>query len=134
MRTFHADRSFQQPAGQGACAYSFILETTASSTEVTTDDGVPYSGTSSPELLSPNTQPASPQDAEGSPQSRRKQSAAELFPRTDHRDKEECWDESCFWGSEEDKRILKELGEEVVTTVTEEELEAPILKACRDPC
>ncbi|MCJ1404167.1 hypothetical protein MMC11_007392 [Xylographa trunciseda] len=42
-----------------------------------------------------------------------KPSAAELFPRTNHQDKEECWDESGFLGHEADERLLEELGEEL---------------------
>ena len=41
-------------------------------------------------------------------ETKRKMSAAAEFPQPDHRDMEEFWDESCFWGSEMDEKILKE--------------------------
>jgi len=103
------------------------------STMMATDDGGPPSGIPSPKSLSPEKQPEWPQDVAGRPRNRRKQSAAEMFPRTDHRDREECWDESCFWGSEEDQRVLKEFGEEGSIKVMEKEAEAPVSRVCRDP-
>jgi len=127
-------KTFPPPAGQGGCAYGLIVQTTASNKEVTTADGVLSSGHPSPKLFSPDKQPAWVEDVERRPQVRRKQSAAEMFPRTDHRDKEECWDESCFWGIQEDEWVLKEMGEAAVTTITEKELGAPVSRVCRDPC
>lgn len=102
-------------------------------TTVAANDGGSPSGTPSPKLPSPEKRPEWPEDAAGRPGNRRKHSAAEVFPRTDHRDKEECWDESCFWRREEDERVLKELGEEGPIKVTEKEAESPLSRVCRDP-
>ena len=48
-------------------------------------------------------------EASGQVKKRRVMSAAELFPQTTHQDKEECWDESCFWGSKIDELVLSKM-------------------------
>ena len=63
---------------------------------------------------------------------KRKPSAAELFPRTNHQDKEECWDESGFLGLETDERLLEEMGEELVDA--RDESQEHYSRVCSDPC
>lgn len=109
-------------------------DTAYTTTEATTDHSVSPYITLSFELPSPIKQLARTQDTEVKLRSKRKQSAAELFPRTDHPDREEYCDESYFWGSEEDERILKESGEDMTSTDTDDAHEAPVFKGCRDPC
>ena len=64
--------------------------------------------------------------------SKRKLSAVELFPRTNHQDKEECWDESGFLGLETDEKLLEEMGDELVNAKDQRQEEYS--RGCTDPC
>ncbi|MCJ1396398.1 hypothetical protein MMC18_009288 [Xylographa bjoerkii] len=63
---------------------------------------------------------------------KRKPSAAELYPRTNHEDKEEWWDESGFLGQEADERLLKEMGQESLNVGFGSQEQYS--KVCSDPC
>ena len=64
--------------------------------------------------------------------SKRKPSAAELFPRTYYQDKEECWDESGFLGLETHKKLLEEMGETIFNA--KDESQEQYRSVCSDPC